>query len=454
MNDRLDLLVTDWLRSDAPAKASPEVLTDALARVAASGQERYVTQRLLGDRVGRRQDVRLALVVALVVLATVGVVVIAGALIRDQKPVPVGPLSNGSIVFRANGQAGPDLAGDLLSARGGDRDLYAIAEGGRPRRILGDDVDHDIQMCPTTSADGAQVAYLALDSTTITPTPAPVPEGQSFGPNPTDAGPLSEWIEVVGLDASATPTGDARRIPVPETADGSVSCPRWSPDGTRLAFVIDLPDGTRQAVVAGLDGSSAMVARGGVFDWEPAGRRLVVGDTAAWLVPVDGGPAQPLMGVVPNAVAWSLDGSRIALRTAVELIVVTPRGEVIFRQPRPQDDTPVVLWSPDGGRLAEAYGGSLHLTPDDGTASTTIDVDVAGLFPDATPDADFTPTIGLLAWSPDGRKLLLTASPMFDQNALITVAADGHHPPDVVLEPSLALPGMQPGQASWQAVHR
>jgi sugar lactone lactonase YvrE len=221
-----------------------------------------------------------------------------------------------------------------------------------------------------------------------------------------------------------------------------------------LAFFVDLPDGNRDIIVAGLDGSSATVARGYVFDWEAGGRRLVVGDTAAWLVPVDGGPAQTLMGVVPNAVAWSPDGSRIALRTPLELLVVTPRGEVIFRQPRPQDDSPAVLWAPDGGRLAEAYGGRVHLTSPDGTASSTIDVDVAGLFPDATPDADFTPTIGLLAWSPDGRKLLLTASPMFDQNALITLGADGMGPPDVLLAPSLALPGMQPGQASWQAVHR
>jgi hypothetical protein len=43
---------------------------------------------------------------------------------------------------------------------------------------------------------------------------------------------------------------------------------------------------------------------------------------------------------------------------------------------------------------------------------------------------------------------------MFDQNALITLGADGIGPPDVLLAPSLALPGMQPGQASWQAVHR
>src|SRR4029079_1231459 len=58
MNDRLDLLVTDWLRADAPAEASPRTLEGALVRVATASQERYVTQRLLGDRVGRRRGVR------------------------------------------------------------------------------------------------------------------------------------------------------------------------------------------------------------------------------------------------------------------------------------------------------------------------------------------------------------------------------------------------------------
>ncbi len=171
-------------------------------------------------------------------------------------------------------------------------------------------------------------------------------------------------------------------------------------------------------------------------------------------VPVDGGTAQPLIGVVPNAVAWSPDGSRIAIRTPVELLVVTPDGRVAFRQSRPQDDSPVVLWAPDASWLAEAYGGKIHLTTPDGTRSTTLDIDVAALFPDATPDADFTPGIGLVAWSPDSRRLLLTASPMFDQNALITVDPDGQEPPVVVLGPSLALRGVQAQQASWQGVGR
>ena len=453
MNDRLDLLVTDWLRGDAPAEASPRTLEGALARVATASQERYLTQRLLGDRIGRRRDVRLALVLGLLLLAIAGAFAIAGALLQKQ-PKPVVPLSNGSIVFRANGAAGADLSRQLVDARAGESDMFAVEVGGQPRRIVGDDVDHDIQMCPTVSPDGTRLAYLALDSTTITPTPAPVPAGQTFGPNPSSVGPLSLWFEIVGLDASGTPIGEGRRIAIPPTADGGVGCPRWSPDGTRLAFTIDLPQGGRQLFVAGPDATLTTLARGGTFDWGPDGRQLVVGDTAAWLVPVDGSAAQPLIGVVPNAVAWSPDGSRIAIRTPVELLVVTPDSGVVFRQSRPQDDSPVMLWAPDASRLAEAYGGKIHLTTPDGTQSTTLDIDVAALFPDATPDADFTPGIGLVAWAPDSRRLLLTASPMFDQNALITVDPDGQASPVVVLGPSLALRGVQAQQASWQGVGR
>src|SRR4051794_2252811 len=241
MNDRLDLLVTDWLRSEAPAHASPSVLDGALKRAATARQDRFVTQWLFGDRVGRRRDVRIALVLAATALALVGAVAIVGALL-GRPPKPVGPLGNGAIVFRANGDAGPDLSWALTEVRSGEPDLFAVDERGRPRRIVGDDADHDVQMCPTVSRDGTRLAYLGFDSTTITPTPAPGPSGGAFGPNPSYVGPPDWWIDVVALDGSATAGGDVRRIPIAIDGDAGPSCPHWSPDGTRLAFTIDAYD--------------------------------------------------------------------------------------------------------------------------------------------------------------------------------------------------------------------
>ena len=100
MNDRLDLTVKSWLAAEAPPEASPDVLAGALSRVAGLGQERFVTQRLLGDTIGRRRDVRLALAVALVTLAVVGGALAIGALV-SRPSLPIG-LSSNVIVFMAN----------------------------------------------------------------------------------------------------------------------------------------------------------------------------------------------------------------------------------------------------------------------------------------------------------------------------------------------------------------
>ena len=118
MNDRLDLLVTDWLRADAPAEASPRTLEGALARVATASQERYVTQRLLGDRIGRRRDVRLALVLGLLLLA------IAGAFGDRRRAPPRAAETRRSAEQRLDRVPG-ERRGRRRSVRSG---------GGRPRR--------------------------------------------------------------------------------------------------------------------------------------------------------------------------------------------------------------------------------------------------------------------------------------------------------------------------------
>jgi Tol biopolymer transport system component len=455
MNDRLDLLVTDWLRSDAPAQASPQVLADAMARVATAGQERYVTQRLLGDSIGRRRDVRLALALGLALIALAGTVALAGAFL--QRPLPTGPLSNGPIVFRANGQAGANLTLPVTETRSGDTDLYAFDVAGGIQRIAGDDADHQAHACPAVSPDGRYLAYQELDLTSVTPTQAPVPEGQPFGPAPANVGPLRYVFSVVRLDSDGKPIGEAIRIPAPGPADSIIDCARWSPDSSRMAIVVDPPDGTGGELwVASLDGRTMLLDRGpsvpgavGTVDWAPDGRSLVVArESEVSVVPADGRPARQLQPFGADAVAWSPDGSRIAITRPRLLRVVSPDGRELFVRSASVDGDPTVLWSPDSRWVVHIRDGALNIDPADASWQGMIDV-LEQLYPDGPPDdASFR----ILAWSPDSRRLLLAVSTgLLDE--LVTVGVVGDAPLFVVVEPTQALRGVRAGQVTWVGVH-
>ena len=433
------------------------MLDGALARVATTDQERYVTQRLLGDAFGRRRDVRLALVLGLVVLGLVGAIAVAGALL--QRPsIPVGPLSNGPVIFGAN-SADDDLSGSVSDPRTGDRDVYRVDMNGRIHRIVGDGADSLSVSCVTVSPDGAHLAYRAVDLTTVTPTQAPVPEGQAFGPAPLSAGPLQFNVHVADLDQNGAVVGETRPVAAAAAPDSIPSCPAWSPDSARLAFrYIPSGDGDVTSWLATLDGQATPFDPGvgwNTLAWSPNGPEvaLATGDDVV-IAQLDGGASRRLIRVPTQSLAWSPDGSRIAAWTMDALTVVTPDGRELFQRDLAWTGEEVSLWSPDGSQLAVQHDGKVSILAADGSTARTIAVDVAGLFPGSTSEVDFTPSIALLAWSPLGDRLLISASPSFDTSALITVAASGDGRPVVLTPPTVALVGLVAGHAGWQGVHR
>jgi Tol biopolymer transport system component len=459
MTDRpaVDRLVTDWLRDAAPAHASEGTLAVAMERVAASGQDRHVTQRLFGDELGRSTGLRRSLALGLVALGLIGAVAVAGALI-PRPPAPTGTPSNGWVAY--------SVAGDIVIARPGEA----------PRVVISQEGDAIDQTCPRFSPDGASLAYIEQ--------PAFAQEGDPRN------------LVLTGEAAAAD--GSARRIAVESFAD---TCPAWSPDGSRLAML------ERGAIVSlyviGLDGTASVRFRrddsgsnpeqspfGGfqdaTFAWSPDGSRLALligyfpGASEIWIVPADAGEPRRILAGAPDleifrSIAWSPDGSEIAYRGHTytenqEGAPETPRRHFVRRIAVDGASAPVELdtwtetkdvssagpaWSPDGGRMAYERNGEIVVGSADGSASRPLPT-VRLVPPEDDPwEADGTWWPGALSWSPDGRRLISlgTSMPFLGlgvASSIVSVDADGAGAPEILTPWRLAYYADR--APSWQPV--
>ena len=156
---------------------------------------------------------------------------------------------------------------------------------------------------------------------TASTSPAPVsPDGTRLAYSKA-GGPhrLVTALEVVEVDDGGAPSGTPVQI-APAPKGELEGCPRWRPDGQRLAIVEE----ERGMLIATLDGRSHTVRFGSfhpgyhagerAFAWSPDGSTLAVIDAGTvWLVPADGGEARtvwvPAGRQIPRAIAWTPDGS-------------------------------------------------------------------------------------------------------------------------------------------------
>jgi dipeptidyl aminopeptidase/acylaminoacyl peptidase len=218
---------------------------------------------------------------------------------------------------------------------------------------------------------------------------------------------------------------------------------RWSPDGTRLAFLADR-DGSRQVWALPVEGGEAVKLTSypesiAAFDWSPDGRRLAVlappekteeerrrerekedgfllgeqwRNNRVWTVATSEGAARPLTdgALHVRSVAWSPDGARLAVTVAPNAEADASedaRAQIVDVASGTVQDVPggdragSLTWSRDGRRLAfvRAFDGrgisreDLHVWETGSAAparnvSRSIDRDVEDLF-----------------WTVDGRSL-------------------------------------------------
>ncbi|HEY8468645.1 MAG TPA: prolyl oligopeptidase family serine peptidase, partial [Longimicrobiales bacterium] len=133
----------------------------------------------------------------------------------------------------------------------------------------------------------------------------------------------------VGLELISFEDGRRVRVQVPEGA--KVSNPRWSPDGSRIAFFVHLPDATHIHVADAATGRATRITRTPVlatlvtdFDWTGDGRRILT-----VLVPEGRGrePRPPAVPAGPK-VRLTTEGEN-RLRTFADLLETPYEQELL-----------------------------------------------------------------------------------------------------------------------------
>ncbi len=244
---------------------------------------------------------------------------------------------------------------------------------------------------PRLSPDGLTVAYVVW---TIDP----------------EANAYRSAIWVAPSDGSGTP----RRFTAGDKRDGA---PRWSPDGSMLAFTSNRESDQAQLYVMPADGGEPMKltdlkASVGEPEWSPDGTRIV------------------FTSRVPDAAYEEEDEKKRPPRRFTRLWFkfdnegwVGDRRQHVFTVVADGSAEPVQLtkgesdhghpsWSPDGARVA--FSAMRHDDWDIYPASDIYVVDAGGGEPELMTSTDGS--AGTSSWTPDGSSIVYTFSPgVFDE---------------------------------------
>lgn len=162
----------------------------------------------------------------------------------------------------------------------------------------------------------------------------------------------------------------------------TAAAPRWSPDGAWISFTRQVTDANPGASGWGVfvvrpDGSGQrrVLADAQQHAWAPDSRRLVYqchSPRETCVGAVDGSSETVLQVGSGDSLAWSADGTRIAMYQTGRIVTFTPEGEDA-RVIHPEYTGRGLSWSPDGQWLASrAYVASSCPAGDCGTSGVML----------------------------------------------------------------------------------
>jgi TolB protein len=308
--------------------------------------------------------------------------------------------------------------------------------------------------------DWILVTYLPSAIPISTPSPTPPPPTQT--PIPIDA-PAAEPL--IAFSSSVSPQ---IRVMQPDGSDMTgltsitnllVYDPKWSHDGSRIAFKAGVRDGAWQVFLMNTDGSglsslTSGFAAIGTTEWSPDGSRIafsalsdyLYGNYDVYVINTDGTGLTNLTDDTStggSGPSWSPDGTRIAFSsgrdgdksetgfTLSEIYVMNADGSQqtnLTNNPTLNDYT--AAWSPDGATIAftgynyETHNGGVYSMNADGSGRTRLTSDSV--------DASYP------AWSPDGSRVAFKGR-SDDRSDIYVVNADGSEETRLTSDPAMDL---------------